>query len=286
MTIVQSPYFINVAAGQQVFTTTGTGFTFTVPNDVFFISAVLVGGGASGARGQNAREQAGSGGGGLRYINDLPVNPGETLTVDVGAGGPAGASNNIDGINGGNSRLLRSTDVLCQANGGTASTYVNGANSGGAGGTGTTTGAGPFGGTIGGGNGGAGGDSAANNNGGGGGAGGYSGNGGTGVADGGTWSSSPNGGSGGAGAGGDQGAADGVCGGGVGILGEGTSGGSSGAGGSGGTNGGSGSGSVGGSYGGGGGGAENNAQGAGGQGAVRIIWGPNRSFPSTNTADV
>ena len=42
-------------------------------------------------------------------------------------------------------------------------------------------------------------------------------------------------------------------------------------------------------YGGGGSGAEDDsgAGGAdGGQGAVRIIWGPGRSYPSTNTGDV
>lgn len=46
---------------------------------------------------------------------------------------------------------------------------------------------------------------------------------------------------------------------------------------------------VGGSYGGGGGGSSSIFYGTGGDGgggAVRIMWGPNRSYPSTNTGDV
>jgi hypothetical protein len=269
--------------GQEEFITPGT-FTFTVPQGIYEIQAVLIGGGASGARGQANREQSGAGGGGLRYINNLPVTPGETLTVVVGAGGPASLANNTDGTNGGNSVLQRGANVLVQANGGTASLYINGASTGGAGGTGTAIGTGPFGGTIGGGNGGKGGDSAAALNAGGGGAGGYSGNGGPGVNDGGTFAAGNQGAGGGA-AGGEDGLDDGVCGGGVGLLGQGTSGTTSGAGGSGGGNGTSGVGSSGGLYGGGGGGAEAATQGAGGNGAVRIVWGPNRSFPSTNTVD-
>ena len=50
-------------------------------------------------------------------------------------------------------------------------------------------------------------------------------------------------------------------------------------------------GSVGGSYGGGGGGSDNATgagayAGAGAAGAVRIMWGPGRAFPSTNTGDL
>jgi hypothetical protein len=68
-----------------------------------------------------------------------------------------------------------------------------------------------------------------------------------------------------------------------------------GTGGSGGTAGGSGSGNfywldqdpggAGGAYGGGGGMPDNSIVSNAGGGAVRIIWGPNRYFPDTNTAD-
>lgn len=105
----------------------------------------------------------------------------------------------------------------------------------------------------------------------GGGAGGYSGNGGNGSRNG-----------GGAGTGGAAGGGGFRSGGGVGIYGEGASGsavggGTGGRGGSGGQDA-SNSGAVGGNYGGG----ATTAYYSGGSGAVRIVWGPDRSFPTTS----
>ena len=109
------------------------------------------------------------------------------------------------------------------------------------------------------------------------------------ILDGSAFSAATNGGAGGGGAGGEDSAnTAGTGGGGVGILGEAASGDISGEAGSvitgsGATNG---TQTSGGLFGGGGGGCENSANvGAGGRGAVRIIWGPNRQFPSTNTVD-
>ena len=93
MTIVQSPFFQAQPAGQQDFITPGTS-SFTVPPDVTLISAVLIGGGGGGSRGSNTTEQSGGGGGGLRWINSLPVVPGEVLTIYVGSGGAAQTVNN------------------------------------------------------------------------------------------------------------------------------------------------------------------------------------------------
>jgi hypothetical protein len=94
------------------------------------------------------------------------------------------------------------------------------------------------------------------------------------------------GGGGGGGGSPDSGAAGG--GGGVNIFGAG----SNGAGGAAGVRGGGGSGGLGGTstpigglYGGGGAGADGSTSGAGASGAVRIIWGTNRSFPSTNVTE-
>lgn len=234
----------------QEYTTAGT-YSWVVPYGVISVSAVLVGGGGS------ASYLAG-GGGGLRWINNLPVTPGEILTIQTGAANE-------------NSFIARGSNVLVQANAAIVSS----------GGTGTTIGAGPFGGTVGGGNGGSGG------NGGGGGAGGYSGNGGNG----GSYASSSRGsyGQGGGGGGGEVLNEGGGGGGGVGILGEGSNGssgynGSGGSGGSGGGGGGS-MGGPGGIYGGGGGRNLGGNYGTGGRGAVRIIWGAGRSFPSTLTAE-
>jgi len=76
---------------QTEYITTGT-YTFTVPNYVTKISAVVVGGGGASGNGPatpNEFGRGGAAGGGLRWIRDLPVTPGEEITVVVGAGGTA-----------------------------------------------------------------------------------------------------------------------------------------------------------------------------------------------------
>ena len=285
MTIVQAPFFQNQPTGQIIYTEVGT-YTFTVPDDVFFLGAVCVGGGGAGAWGQNTREQSGGGGGGLRYINYLPVTPGEILTVTVGAGGLTPATSNNSGGNGQASNIKRGVNTLIEAGGGSGSVYANAATTGGAGGTGTAIGSGPFGGFIGGFNGGSGGDSDATINGGGGGAAGYYGNGGGGLS---PLFISPSSSDGGFGGGTDATIAGG--GGGVGIFGaeegqntltpsEGIYGGTNG-----GTAGTSGNGGL---YGGGGGGGDSLTllPTNGGSGAVRIIWGKNRNFPENRATDI
>jgi hypothetical protein len=281
MTIVQAPFFQNQPTGQIIYTEVGT-YTFTVPDDVFFLGAVCVGGGGGGARDNNNAETGGGGGGGLRFTQYLPVNPGEILTIVVGSGGP-GATANGSGTAGGNTTISRGGTTLLQANGGGAGTQTVG----GTGGTGTT-----IEGIIGGGDGGNGGNESGDFDGGGGGAGGYSGNGGAGGVD------VTNGetGTGGGGGGGGSGGTGGGGGGGVNLFGgDGTlngSGGNSGivgnigGVGNGGSEGSSGSGLVGGLYGGGGGGNDGASGGNGADGAARIIWGPNRSFPNNRTTDI
>lgn len=273
--------------GQVGFLNVGT-YNWTVPFSVTSVSVVCIGGGASGCRGINNQEQPGGGGGGLRWITNMPVTPGETLTVYVGYGATAPAANDTVGSAGTWSYVARGATILISGNGGlpgTLNTVNNAGTSGGSGGNGSFDASliGVSGITTGGGNGGSGGSSDASNNGGGGGAGGYSGNGGPGVNGSSNFVLATNGGSGGGGAGGEDGASTSIGGGGVGINTEGTSGSSSGAGGS--------SGSTttsqnGGSYGGGGGGSDDNPSGSGANGAVRIIWGTGRSYPSTNTYNI
>jgi len=260
--------------GQQAYTTPGT-YSWVCPDNVFFVSVVAVGGGAGGCFQTDNRAQAG-GGGGLGWKNNIAVVPGTSYTLVVGAGGPYDVS-------GGNSYFISTSTVagFGATAGNNLTVSIGGSYTG-----------------DGGGSGGNGGGSGA----GGGGAGGYAGNGGNGSTAG------SNAGSGGGGGGGS-----GVFptfyvavtgGGGVGILGQGANGagGIPGDGFTGGypTGGGGGSGGVsapnatgsndatpGGAYGGGGSGqyfAENGSAGAGG--AVRIIWGQNRAFPSTNTGDL
>ena len=76
----------NTPTGEALYTSPGT-YTFTVPAGVSYISMVAVGAGGTSYSTTSSttakpREYPGSGGG-LRYLNDLPVTPGETFTVIV-----------------------------------------------------------------------------------------------------------------------------------------------------------------------------------------------------------
>jgi hypothetical protein len=253
-------------SGAAVFTTPGT-YSWTAPASVTSVSVVTVGGGGSGGTSYPGLSSGtGGGGGGLGWKNNIPVVPGTSYTVVVGAGGPAQLNSRSNGFDGGVSYFI-STSTVAGYGG------QNGVQGGGVQALGGGYG----------GDGGGGGGSGGGNGGGGGGAGGYSGNGG---------SASGNG-TGGAGGGGDSvgTSGNGGGGGGVGINGQGAngtgsvSGGGGGGGGSGGSNGESGGsgGGDGGTYGGGSGGGQLDGGAAGG-GAVRIIWGPDRAFPSTLAA--
>lgn len=271
-----------ISNGQQAYTTAGT-YSWTAPAGITSVCVVCVGGG--GGTGYS-----GGGGGGLGWKNNIAVTPGQSYTVVVGAGGTGttGATDTV-ATSGGDSYFINATTVkgggggkgryFDQAggisSGGTAGTYVgDGGGNGGAGGMGRDA----YGGAASGG------------------AGGYAGNGGDGGMATGGLDYAGNPGSGGAGGGGGaDGYYGGGGGGGVGLLGQGASGtagakgprtsgtlGTSGTGGSGGLPATNVATLQGGQYGGGG---SVNGQYAGG-GAVRIIWGLNRAFPSTNTGNL
>jgi hypothetical protein len=285
--------------GQQLFTTTtqsiGDYSYFTVPNEIYSISAVVVGGGGGGCRTLSAG--GGGSGGDLRWIKSIDVTPGETLRIDVGRGGIAGGT----GGDGYFSAVQRANGfVLIQAAGGGGGTTSSARAQYGTSTTTSGTGAvGPIGGGTGGtGGGGSGSTSAA----GGGGAGGYLGNGGSGTVS--TLDSAGNSADPGSGAGGGGGSADsggtGGTGGGVGLLGWGSDGVGGAFGGYGGTGGYSGTGGSNGEgggnsravngaplYGSGGGGDDTGTTAHNGaQGAVRLIWPAEiRYYPYTRTAD-
>ena len=292
--------------GQRSFNVTGTS-SWTVPDGVTQISAVVVGGGGGGGGGGGvgAHGGGGGGGGGLAY-GTFAVTPGESLTIIVGSAGQGGAGSGSspgNGTNGGLSRIQRGVTALLTANGGLGGTHQMAQQTDGVG-----RGGGSYSGTEkdGGGDGGGGEGAWTDTGGGGGGAGGYNGNGGAGKYAG--WTNNAgfagSGGGGGGGGAGQSTGRPGASGGGVGLLGEGTSG-SGGAAGATTTGGGGGSGGsdgfIGdinthnagnaGSFGGGGGGGGTDGStdgdgGDGGQGGVRIIWGAGRSYPSTSTADM
>lgn len=291
-----------IPKGQAAYTTPGS-YSFIVPAGVTKISIVAIGGGGSGGGGDASYYGAGGGGGALGYVNQVPVTPGETLSVYVGAGGYLNDHVNTDGFSGIVSYVNRGTKSLLYVENGYQGNY----STAGLGGTLRYTSIQGIGYAYDAVNGycpvpgGKGGDGGFGYwSGGGGGAGGYS----FGGGDGGLGSSyqnvpgNPS--VGGGGAGGASGVNWGGSGGGVGILGEGSSGTYSSAGGSGGSNGtmqepsGATTGQLtqGGSYGGGGGGIYSIGisgpwpTSRGGNGAVRIIWGLGRAYPSTNTGNV
>lgn len=267
--------------GQQLFETAGT-FNFIVPDNCFFIHGVCVaaGGYGGGSRGTTTTSGLrGSGGPGLSWRNDIPVTPGETLKVIVGAASTAAT------VKGGNTYLVRQNgsteEILLIAMAGEIGTNVATSGAGGLGGKNAH----PINGGGGnGGSGGSGGSPSINAGGGGGsgGCGGYPGNGGPGGS----------GGSGSAVSGAPRGAA--------------TSGSGGGAGGAGGSGGGGGNNSA--STGGNGAGThlygqygDGNATVPNGStppftstaygiprqpGAMRLLWGDDRSFPTNNVIDL
>ena len=286
--------------GEDEWTTPGT-YSWTCPDDVISVCAVAIGGGGGGggtATGANAAGGIGGTGGGLGWKNNIPVTPGQSYTVVVGAGGASNGGPGQDGGDGQDSYFIDATTVKGGgATGGKSGnypqnqTYSGGDYVGDGGGDGGGAAASVYaGGSI---------------SSGGGGAGGYSGGGGRGGNSG-TNASAGSGGAGGGGGGSFNGAGGG---GGTWLEGEGNAGGgypfsNPGYGGYGGSrshvvfsknsgdyqgNAGTtstGRGGDGGKYGGGGGGdstSNNGGNGSqGGSGAVRIIWGTGRAFPSTN----
>ncbi len=279
------------ATGNQSYTSPGT-HSWVCPSGVFSVSVCCIGGGGAGQ--DNWANPAG-GGAGLGWKNQIPVVPGQSYTVQVGAGGQSSSSSGDAQMKGGDS-YFDSPAVVCGKGGGNTSgagSYATGTGSKGNS-SGGYTGDG----------GGAGGH--ASNYQGGGGAAGYTGNGGNGQT-----AADPS--SGGAAGGGYYSSTYGTgAGGGTGINGKGTTGyrwytpwsglttssgnGGGGEGGSGGSNGGYGenpwSGTAqsssnipGGNYGGGGGGPGTSwpsASGSGGDGAVKIHWnvGDTVSWPN------
>lgn len=280
--------------GEFLFTTVQQNYSWTVPTEITStVSIICVGGGGGGAAStssSNGISGGGGGGGGLHWIDNISVTPGETLTINIGAGGAggtaAGQNNSAAGLP---SNVSRSGTLLAQATGGSFGRYSSSSSADKAFGGVPSTGLGGGGGNGGPGRGGASGNGGA----GGGGAGGYSGTGGRG----GYYNIVPQSGNGGGGGGG--GAVNGFTGtvttggGGVNVYGAGASGAQASVNNTSNqttTRGFQGS-PVGastqtGTYGGGGTGAEDDSGAGGGTGSagvVRIIWGPGRAFPSTNT---
>jgi len=83
--------------GQESFTTPGT-YQWTAPAGITKVSVVAVGGGGGGqtsTQAWNAVSSCGGAGGGLGWKNNIPVTPGQSYTVVVGAGGDGLSSDGL-----------------------------------------------------------------------------------------------------------------------------------------------------------------------------------------------
>jgi len=124
-TIQRQQYIPFGLSGGVAFESPGS-YTFIVPPNIYLMSGVFIAPGSIFGKG-----------GDLRWINNFPVSPGETLTVEIG-------SSDASGGNDLNTQVRKSTDVIVRSLGRYFSDNLS-----------STLGAGPFGGIIGGGNGGA-----------------------------------------------------------------------------------------------------------------------------------
>ncbi len=116
--------------------------SFVVPDTVNWIQVLLVsGGGGGGGGGYNGSVGGGGGGGGGggQVLQTLPVTPGETLTITVGAAGSAGIGSSVTtggaGGNGGDSLIQRSGVTIARAVGGTGGQGGSNSGAGGAAGS-------------------------------------------------------------------------------------------------------------------------------------------------------
>ena len=288
----------------------GSSVQWTCPSYVTSVCVLCIGGGGGG---DNGLGNYAGGGGGLGWKNNISVTPGQSYWITVGHGGNGGSSgySESDGQDGGDSYFMSTSTVVGRGGGGGTSNGAGGGYVGDGGGTGGNGGNGSQGN-------GAGGGGAA-------GYGGNGGNGAGGSAQS-AGSSGNGGGAGGGGVSGrlhyygedptneNTLFSSAGSGGGTGVYGQGSNGaGGSGLGETAAGKGGSGgqdaentdmiSSQPGGSFGGGGAQAHKlvasssyvntayyndygRSGASGASGAVRIIWGPGRSFPNTNTEDV
>lgn len=87
-------------------TTKGILGPWTVPAGIYRLSEVLiVGGGGGGGSGASGSAGAGGAGGQVKYLRNVPVVPGDTITVTIGAGGSGGNGTSVLGTDGGSTTM-------------------------------------------------------------------------------------------------------------------------------------------------------------------------------------
>jgi hypothetical protein len=103
----------------SVFTASGT---YTAPASTQYVNVLLVGGGGGGGLCMGG----GGGGGGVRYITNVPVNPGGAYPVSIGGGGSG--ANNGRGNPGGRGGSTQFGNFWAAAGGGGGATWDGGNN--------------------------------------------------------------------------------------------------------------------------------------------------------------
>ena len=136
-----TPLHTMAAGTTTTYTSTPGPGVHPIPPGVTHVNALIVAGGGGGGLCMGG----GGGGGGVRYISNIPVTPGGTVPVAVGAGGAGGTGRGGSGSRGGSSNFgpYISTGGGGGANwdGGTGQpggSGGGGSQSGGGGGTGNT----------------------------------------------------------------------------------------------------------------------------------------------------
>jgi hypothetical protein len=139
---IQSPY---LPYFQTKVLKTASG-SFSVPAGVYQIYVVVIGGGGGGGYRTAAKYAEGGNGGEVMGIID--VNPGESLTIVVGAGGVSASSGSnttaAKGALGNGSSISRSSTLLAAGGGGGGGTYTTTGKSYGGGGGGAKIGTSPI----------------------------------------------------------------------------------------------------------------------------------------------
>jgi len=105
------------AASSVIFTTPGT-HSWVVPDGLTSISAVVVGAGGSGGSAGANWSAAGGSGGGLAWMSNISVTPGDTLYVRVAgstAGQTGGSGTTVGGLTGGDSWISYGSSTLSDA---------------------------------------------------------------------------------------------------------------------------------------------------------------------------
>lgn len=119
--------WINITAipPNQILYTAPGQYTLTIPEGVYYISALAIGGGGAGDNGNSGNGGGGGGAGGAcAYANNVPVTPGETMTIVVGAGGAADEVFSSKAQDGENSTVTYGTFVMTGSGGGGGAPYT------------------------------------------------------------------------------------------------------------------------------------------------------------------